>query len=256
MYASKMGMRMRWIAAAMCGWLGACAAPGPKSQPPIERADTPPTASRGEEGEASVRPGVNDKYLEAGAVETWTARFEHDGREVYDERAQIVAALGLEVGQRVVDYGSGTGLFTGVLAEAVGGSGEVVAVDIVPAFVEQVRAENAASPQVRVQLASARDPGLEAGRYDLIFMCDVYHHVEYPLTIGQALFDALRPGGQLVVVDFRRIEGVTSAPMLRHVRADQATVRAELEAAGFVHLEDRDWMRENYFMRLERPVAD
>ncbi len=202
--------------------------------------------------EASVRPGVNERYLEADAVETWTERFEHDDREVAGAAAEILAALPLESGQSVVDFGSGTGLFTGRLADAVGPQGRVVGVDIIPAFVEAVRAENAERPQVEVRLVEAKDPKLEAGRYDLVFVCNVYHHIEYPRTLLPQLRAALRPGGHLVVIDFRRIEGVTRPAMLRHVRADQATVRAEIEAAGFRHVEDLNFLDENYFMRFER----
>jgi hypothetical protein len=86
--------------------------------------------------EASVRPGVNEPYLKpdlsvAGSVE----RFEREGREVYDRRAEIVNAARLQPGMRVADIGAGTGLFTFLFAEVVGPQGRVYAVDIAEPFV-------------------------------------------------------------------------------------------------------------------------
>jgi len=210
--------------------------------------------SGAEAGEAvSVRPGVNDRYFKDGAAGGWSKVFEREGREVVDERDAIVAAIGLEAGARVADVGAGTGLFVAALADAVGDAGTVVAVDIAPAFLDRLRERFERDARVEVRRGTPTDAGLEPASLDLVFMSDVYHHIEYPSTYLPTLRAALVQGGELVVVDFRRIEGVTSPSMLKHVRADQATVRAEIEAAGFVHVEDRDWMRENYFMRFRAP---
>ena len=66
-----------------------------------------------ESPEASVKPGVNTSYLEPDLdVSRAVERFEREGREVYDQRAAIVARAGLRPGMRVADIGAGTGLFT------------------------------------------------------------------------------------------------------------------------------------------------
>ena len=235
----------------------ACAA-GPRASSAAPEDDASagrdlPTASTGGEGPTSVRPGVNDRYYEEGAAERWSEVFERDGREVSDEREAIVAALGLRPGMRVADVGAGTGLFVAALADAVGDTGRTYAVDIAPAFLERLRERFAGDARVVVHEGTPTDAGLDASSVDLVFMSNVYHHIEYPSVYLPTLRRALVSGGELVVVDFRRIVGVTSPSMLKHVRADQATVRAEIEAAGFVHVEDRDWMRENYFMRFRAP---
>ena len=83
-------------------------------------------------------------------------------------------------------------------------------------------------------------------------MCDVYHHIEYPGPYMRAIAATLRPGGRLVLVDFERIEGVTSAPMLKHIRAPKETVIEELAAAGFVLVDEPQLgLEENYVLRLK-----
>jgi 2-polyprenyl-3-methyl-5-hydroxy-6-metoxy-1,4-benzoquinol methylase len=206
-------------------------------------------------GPVSVRPGVNDRYMKEGAGARFTEIFEDERREVVEERDAIVAALGLEPGQRVIDVGAGTGLFMGPLSLGVGDTGRVSAVDITPEFLTILREESRGFSNVVVVPGTATDLTLEPDSHDVAVLIDVYHHVEYPELFLASLMRTLRPGGELVVVDFRRIEGVTSKPMLSHVRAGQEVVRSEFEAAGFEFLESRDWMRENYFLRFRRPES-
>ena len=86
-----------------------------------------------------------------------------------------------------------------------------------------------------------------------MFVCDTYHHFTYPRTELASLHRALRPGGRLVVVDFERVEGVSSDWVLEHVRAGKEAVRAEIEAAGFTFLDQpATGLEENYCVRFRR----
>ena len=63
--------------------------------------------------DASVKPGINDKFLDPKlSVEEWTQRWETESREIYHQREQIIGAVGLKPGMKVADIGAGTGLFT------------------------------------------------------------------------------------------------------------------------------------------------
>ena len=201
----------------------------------------------------SVHPGINAPYRHpdfAGSVRM----FESEGREVYDRRRDIVAALGLKPGMRVADVGAGTGLFVRLLSPAVGPQGRVYAVDIAPEFVRNIerlaRQENLAN--VEVVLGGEREAKLAPGSVDLVFTSDTYHHFEYPQEMLASIHRALAPGGSLVVVDYQRIPGTSSAWILDHVRAGKEAVIAEVEAAGFRLVEDRPLLRDNYFLRFRR----
>ncbi len=240
--------------AALLALLAGCAAPA--AQAPSTRTATAPPPSRPEaaspQGEASVRPGVNDKYYEDGAAQEWRTVFEGESREVASRRDEIVAALDLRPGLVVADVGTGTGLFVEPLARAIEPDGRLLAVDIVPGFLELVRARVAEWGLNNVELhqAQPRDVGLTPASVDLAFMCNVYHHVEYPQSFMRSVATALKPDARLVLVDFERIPGKTSPRMIKHVRADKATVIAEVEAAGFVLEEEIELLRENYVLRF------
>jgi ubiquinone/menaquinone biosynthesis C-methylase UbiE len=183
----------------------------------------------------SVRPGVNDRYFEDG-VERWTKTLEQERREVIAERDRIVAALELRPGLIVADIGAGTGPFIGPLSRGVGESGKLYAVDIVPSFLDHLRARasKAGLGNVEVVEATPTAVNLPDDSIDLMFMCDVYHHIEYPIVYARTLHRALRADGRLIIVEFDRIPGKTSEGMLKHVRQDQATLTRELAEAGFV----------------------
>jgi predicted methyltransferase len=203
----------------------------------------------------SVRPGVNDPYFEDDLAVS-AGRLEAATREVFARRQDIVDALALRPGMTVADVGAGTGVFLAPLSAGVGPAGRVYATDIAPKMLERLRGRVAEEglANVTVVEATAVDPRLPRGSLDLAFLCDVYHHIEYPPSTLAALRDALRPGAELWVVDFERIEGVTSPRMLAHVRAGKETVIEEIRAAGFVLVGEVELeLSENYVLRFRGP---
>ena len=96
---------------------------------------------------------------------------------------------------------------------------------------------------------------LPAASVDLAFVCDTYHHFEYPRSTLASLYAAIRPGGSLVILDFERVPGKSDDWVLEHVRAGKEVFRSEIESAGFrfereVKVED---LKENYVLRFRRP---
>jgi ubiquinone/menaquinone biosynthesis C-methylase UbiE len=220
--------------------------------PVAEPANAPePTAAP---DELSVKPGINDPYFRDDGLERYTRILEGERREIVRRRTDIVDAIGLRTGMAAADIGAGTGLLTLDMAERVGRDGVVYAVDIVPAFLERIRerAASAGVDNVVVVQGGEKATGLKPRSIDLAFMCDTYHHIEYPDAYLFSLFQTLRPGGAFVVVDMKRPER-SSPAHLGHVRANKATVIAEIEATGFVFDSEVDLLRHNYYLRFRRP---
>ena len=206
--------------------------------------------------EQSVKPGINDKFLDPKLnVEEWTKKFETESREIFHQREKIVAAAGLKPGMAMADIGAGTGLFTLHFAQAVGASGKVYAVEIAKNFLEHIkaRAEKSKAANVQTVLCTERSVELPEASVDLAFICDVYHHFEYPSASLATLHKALKPGGELVLIDFKRIPGESSDFIMGHVRAGQEVFEAEVTAAGFEKVSEvTDVLKENYFVRFRK----
>lgn len=204
----------------------------------------------------SVKPGINEKFLDPNLkVEEWTEKFETESREIFHQRGQIAAAVGLKPGMTVADIGAGTGLFTLPFAQAVGERGKVYAVEIAKSFLDHIKARAAKASATNVQtiLCTERSVELPEASIDLAFICDVYHHFEYPQASLATLHKALKPGGELVLIDFKRIPGESSDFVMGHVRAGQEVFEAEITAAGFEKVgEVKDILKENYFVKFRR----
>jgi len=199
----------------------------------------------------SLAPGINDHYQDPD-FEEWREIFESPRREVYFHREEIVRAADVRPGMVVADIGAGTGLFTLLFAREVGAEGRVIAVDIAPEFIENIlrRAEEKGLGNIEGVVNSARGVGLAEASIDRAFVCDTYHHFEYPRDTLASIRRALKPDGELVMVDFRRQPGISSAWVMGHVRADTRQVIGEIEAAGFRLAEQLDFMRGQHFLRF------
>jgi ubiquinone/menaquinone biosynthesis C-methylase UbiE len=207
--------------------------------------------------EKSVKPGINDHFQNPD-VKEFIKKFETKDREVYAHREAIVAALGLRPGLVVADIGAGTGVFTRLMAERARPGGKVYAVDIAPAFLAHIAAESKRLGHDNVQTVRCTQDAVNLPKesIDLAFLCDAYHHLEYPAKSLASIAQALKPRGELVVVDFDRREGVSAPFVLEHVRASKEVFRNEIEAAGFELIEGgtKPALKETFFMRFRKKL--
>lgn len=217
-----------------------------------------PVNNAAEQQQTSVKPGINDEFLNPQLdVEQWLGRFEIESREVYAAREAVLQAIGLEFGQTVADIGAGTGFFSRLFASQVGKGGWVYAVDIASPFLEHINRQSEVDriDNLTSILATSHSVRLPPGSVDVAFICDVYHHFEYPQATLESIYRALRPGGTLIIIDFERIPGVSREFIIGHVRADKDTVQREIVEAGFRFLEEVKIpsFEENYFLRFRKP---
>lgn len=200
----------------------------------------------------------NESYVDPDLdMQRMLDRLERETREVFELREEIVAALGIAPGETVADIGAGTGAFLDPLVAAVGEDGHLFAVEISIRFVEHLRerANEAGHDNVTTVLSAYDSATLPSSSVDLVYVCDTYHHFDDHEAMLASMFDALVPGGEMVIVDFDRVEGRSRQWILDHVRASKEQFRAEIEAAGFEFVEEVeiDGMVDNYFHRFRRP---
>ena len=228
-------------------------------------AGCPVLAQQGTEAETNqetaaseVAENINAGFLDAELdPQTWLDRFEVESREIFAARREIVDQLGLQPGGHVADIGAGTGLFLAPFSQAVTASGQVYALDISPRLVEYMteRAKKESLDNVRVVLSQEKSTSLPANSIDVVFVCDTYHHFEFYADMLLSIRNALKRGGELVIVDFERIPGTSREWVLGHVRAGKEQVKKEIQQAGFRFVEEVEipGMSENYFLRFQRP---
>lgn len=188
-------------------------------------------------------------------AEKWAEIFDDPARDAWQKPAELIAALDITPGSTVADIGAGTGYFNAHLSQAVGEQGAVIAVDIEEDLVAHMtrRAESEGTANVSPRLGRADDPGLSAGEADLVLLVDTYHHITDRTAYFTRLKDTVKPGGRLVVVDFKPGD-IPVGPPEDH-RIPQDKVVSELTAAGWTTGASLDVLPHQFVQVVIRPDA-
>lgn len=190
-------------------------------------------------------------------IDVWLKTLEVNSRELYSAREDVVAAVGLQPGDRVADVGAGTGLYTLLFADAVGPDGVVYAEDIEPKFLSLInhRASDLGLANVVSVLGREDSITLPANSVDVVFIADTYHYFEDRQAIMKTVLSALKPGGALYIVDFDLVEGKPRPREQQHVRFGKTAVITEVEFFGFNYVGDVTpaALHENYMIKFTRP---
>ena len=201
----------------------------------------------------------NDDLFKTLVRRAWARGYfnllERPNREDVQMSPEILKSLAFRPGERVADIGAGTGYFTFPVAEAVGPTGVVWALDIAPEMIEvlefRTRARNAGN--VKVRRVSSDDPQLEPGSLDTILMIDSIHYVKDRTAYARKLIPGLAPGGRLVVIDYRP-RPVSERPWgpPPEQQFPKGQLDAEMAAAGLKVLKSYDFLPEQFFVIYTR----
>ena len=166
---------------------------------------------------------------------------------------RVVRGLDLDSSDVVADLGAGTGYFTFRVASEVP-RGTVYAVDIQPEMLGIIRRrmEEQGVGNVEPVRGTVQDPNLPKGAVDAAFIVDAYHEFAYPREMVQGIREALKPGGQLVLVEYRGED--PTVPIKPLHKMTEAQVRREIEAAGLRWRETKDMLPQQHFVVFEKPM--
>jgi ubiquinone/menaquinone biosynthesis C-methylase UbiE len=154
-------------------------------------------------------------------------------RALEEDPDRALDALDIKHGWTVADVGAGTGYMSVKLAGRVGPAGRVYAEDIQPQMIERLTRRLAQDRITNVTplLGAVDDPRLPADQLDLVLMVDVYHELSAPQTMLRALRAALKTGGRLVLLEYRKED--PTIPIREEHKMSVAVARREVEAESF-----------------------
>lgn len=154
------------------------------------------------------------------------AWLERENREKEERTDVLIQALDLKAGMSVADIGAGTGYLTKKMATRVGESGQVYAVDVQPEMLGKLKAVAKRYPTIKPVLAVVDDVQLPANSVDMAIMVDVYHELAFPFEVMQSVLRALKPNGQLVLVEYRAEDD--RVPIKATHKMTEAQIKAEM----------------------------
>jgi arsenite methyltransferase len=158
---------------------------------------------------------------------------------------RVIETLGAKPGMKLVDLGSGSGLFTRPLATAVAPGGVVYAVDINDALLKIVdrSTKEARIGNVRTVLGATDDPKIPEP-VDLIFICDTLHHIQNQPQYLKGLAKYLKPGGRVAIIDFGKDWPAGHESMAYSV----ASLEGWMRDAGFSRVSSHDFLENSFFV--------
>ena len=184
----------------------------------------------------------------------YIAALEDPARDAYQKPHEVMEALAVKDGEVIADIGAGSGYFSVRLAHHVGKAGRVYAVDVSPEMIGHLhrRVRDMALLNVSPILAPPDDPLLPEP-VDRFLIVDVWHHIEDQAGYLAKMKERLKPGGQVVMIDFQKRELPVGPPVGMKI-AREALI-AQMEAHGFRLAKEHTFLPYQYFLVFDVAAA-
>jgi cyclopropane fatty-acyl-phospholipid synthase-like methyltransferase len=229
-----------WIAAAAALLFGPATFAQTTPQTPMEQ------HHMDHSGHMNAGGGFNHSFSDA---ERWAKEFDDPARDGWQKPSEVVDALDLKPDSIVADIGAGTGYFAVRIARRVP-QGQVFAADVEPGMVRYL-GERAARERLAgiVPVQAGADAANLPQPVDLILVVDTYHHIGNRTDYFAKLQSSLRPGGRLVIIDFK-MDAPDGPPPAHRIPADK--VEQELGAVGYSLVQTHAFLPRQYFLVFEK----
>ena len=181
---------------------------------------------------------------------------ERPEREEEERLSTLVAQLGLKPGMVVADVGAGSGVLSLMMAHEIGDTGKVMAIDIQQEMLDLLgdKIMNHKIKNVELVLGTEKSPKLKEASIDLALMVDVYHEFEYPYEMTLELAKALKPGGRIAFVEYRREDPQVPIKLVHKMTEAQVKKEISLPEFGLKWKETIDKLPRQHIVVFERPV--
>jgi SAM-dependent methyltransferase len=172
---------------------------------------------------------------------------ERPNREREERTDLLLQNLALKATDHVADLGAGTGYFSFPIAQQVG-TGKVLAVDIEPEMLRLVEQRKLVDgvDNIDTVLASERSPNIPNASVDVVLLVDAYHEFSYPREVMAGVVKGLKPGGRVVLVEYRGEDRSVPIKLLHKMTQRQAI--KEMSAVGLQWLRTDDYLPQQHVM--------
>jgi ubiquinone/menaquinone biosynthesis C-methylase UbiE len=196
----------------------------------------------------SVKGDVHEMHRLHTDPQSYIRALEDPKRDAYQKSHEVIMALSLRGGEIIADIGAGSGYFAFRLAPHVGEQGKVYAVDVSPDMILHInrRIRELKVKNVVSVLAAPDDPLLADRSVDRFFFSDSWHHIENQTQYLALMKRMLKPGGQVVMIDFHKKELPVGPPM--QMKLAREDVIKQLESNGFRLSKEHTFLPYQYFL--------
>jgi len=195
---------------------------------------------------AGQAPGEHAHRLHADPA-AYIKALEDPARDAYQKPHEVIEALALKPGEVIADIGAGSGYFTLRIARHVEPGGHVYGVDVSPDMIRHLnqRIRDGGVRNVSTILATPDDPLLPQP-VDRFVIVDVWHHVENQTAYLALMKKLLKPGGQIVMIDFQKRDLPVGPPAAMKIAREDLI--AQMTAQGFRLTREHTFLPYQYFL--------
>jgi tRNA A58 N-methylase Trm61 len=169
---------------------------------------------------------------------------------------KLVKALDLEPGMVVADIGAGSGVISLLMAKEVGPTGKVIAVDIQDEMLSRLekKLEQLEVANVEPHRGGLESPKLKDASIDVAIMVDVYHEFAFPYEMTLAISKAVKPGGRVVLVEYRKEDPRVAIKLVHKMTEAQCKKELALPEFGLTWKETLDVLPQQHIVVFEKRV--
>jgi cyclopropane fatty-acyl-phospholipid synthase-like methyltransferase len=185
--------------------------------------------NHGSHQKADSSKTAND-HMHRSTTQDLIERFESPERDAYQKPEIVLEYLGDIKGKKIMDIGAGSGYFSVKLAE---NGANVIAADVSDEFQDalKIRIDENNLENIELRKIPYDSPDLADQEVDMVLIVNTYHHIENRIDYFSKVKKGIKPGGELVVIDYFKKE-LPVGPPINH-KIDMETVISELEEAGY-----------------------
>jgi len=179
---------------------------------------------------------------------SYIGALEDPKRDAYQKPQDVMGALGLRPGEVIADIGAGSGYFTFRLAHHVGHTGKIYAVDVSPNMILHInrRIRESKATNVVSILADPDDPLLPDASVNRFFFSNSWHHIENQTKYLSLMKKMLKPGGEIIIIDFHKKELPVGPPM--EMKIAREDLIKQMESNGFRLTREHTFLPYQYYL--------
>jgi 2-polyprenyl-3-methyl-5-hydroxy-6-metoxy-1,4-benzoquinol methylase len=180
-------------------------------------------------GSSTHEKGKANHYMHKSSFEELTKKFEDPERGKWQKPELVIKKLGDIAGKKIADIGAGTGYFSRKLAQK---GASIIALDVDDQFLNYINTHSQDSLDITTRKVPFNSPQLDSAEVNAVIIVNTYHHIENRYEYFRDVWRGIKPGGQLMIVDFKKEKTSNGPPV--ELRIDGFKVMRELQKAGFI----------------------
>ena len=196
--------------------------------------------------------GEANEHMHQSDIKDLIQRFESPERDAYQQPEKVLEYMGNLQGLDIFEIGAGSGYFSFKMVEK---GAHVIAGDVDDNFQAYMQSKKDSlgllDNQLELRKLPYDAPNLQDAEVDKVLIVNTYHHIENRANYFAKVLKGLKPGGELIVIDFFKKEIPMGPPVEMKISAEE--VQSELKKAGFQQLEVNDELLEYQYIIRAKP---